>query len=179
MRPFTPRGRAPKDTTRINAAINCPEVRLIDQDGEQRGLVPSADAIKIAEEANLDLVEVAGDAKPPVCRIMDYSKFKYDQAKKEKEAKKKQKVIHIKEVKFKPRIDQHDYDYKKNNMQRFLKRGDKVKVTMVFRGRERQNIDAGKVVLERLAEELAPVAAVESPPVKDRNQMFMLLIPKH
>lgn len=164
---------------RINEEIRSSEIRLIDENGEQRGIVSPAEAMEIAKVAELDLVEVAPQSKPPVCRIMDYSKFKYDQAKKEKEARKKQKIIHIKEVKFKPRIDPHDYEYKKQNMERFLKRGDKVKVTMVFRGREKFNMNAGEELLKRLAEDLAPIATVESEPAKDRGQMVMVMVGKN
>ena len=136
------------------------------------------EALQIAEKAELDLVEIAPTAKPPVCRVMDFSKYKYDQAKKEKEARKKQKVIHIKEIKLHPQIDQHDYWFKKNHMEKFLKRGDKVKVTVVLRGRQKFKRGAGTELLDRLTADLAPIAEVESPPAKDRNQFFMLLTPK-
>ena len=168
-----------KDRTRVNTQIRVAEVRLIDEAGEQRGVMTPQDAIQLAEKAELDLVEVAPTAKPPVCRIMDYSKFKYDQAKKEKEARRKQKIIHIKEIKLKPRIDIHDYEFKRNHMEKFLKRGDKVKVTVVFRGREKGKTEVGRELLKRLAGELAPIAEVESAPMRDRNQLIMILNPKH
>jgi translation initiation factor IF-3 len=162
----------------VNAAIRAPQIRVIDEDGNQLGLMTPDEAIKAAVKAELDLVEVAPTAKPPVCRIMDFSRFKYDQAKKEKEARKKQKVIHIKEIKFHPRIEEHDYEFKKNHAEKFLKRGDKVKATMVYRGRENINQEQGLKVLARLAEALAPIAEIESEPKRDRNQMIMMLAPK-
>jgi len=158
--------------------IRAPQVRLIDEDGNQAGIVASRDALEAAQKAELDLVEVAPTANPPVCRIMDYSKHKYEQAKKEKEARKKQKIVHIKEIKLHPNIDKHDYDFKKNHMEKFLKRGDKVKVTMVYRGREKMKMEVGCKLLDQVAEELAPIAEVESAPLRDRNQMVMLLMPR-
>jgi translation initiation factor IF-3 len=138
----------------------------------------SNQALELAREAGYDLVEVAPSANPPVCRIMDYSKFKYDQAKKAKEARKNQKFIHLKEIKLHPNIDEHDYNFKKNHSIKFLKRGDNVKVTMVFRGRENQRVEMGRAVLEKLSAELASIAEVEKAPRKEGRQMIMILIPK-
>lgn len=140
-------------------------------------MAPS-EALKIAQAAGLDLVEVAAAANPPVCRIMDFTKYKYDQEKKAKEARKKQKVIHIKEIKLHPNIDEHDYTFKKNHLEKFLRRGDKAKVTMVFRGREMQHKSAGQRVLERLIKELAAVAEVERLPYSEGRQMIMILMPR-
>jgi translation initiation factor IF-3 len=137
-----------------------------------------AEAIKIAVAAGLDLVEVAPQASPPVCRIMDYSKYKYDQEKAAKEARKKQKVIHVKEIKMHPHIDEHDYDFKRNHLEKFLKRGDKAQVTMVFRGREMQHLETGRKVLDRLAKELSPIAEIEKVPYTEGRLMIMVLVPK-
>jgi translation initiation factor IF-3 len=167
-----------KDKTRVNDRIRVPEVRVVDENGEQRGVMTPQEAIVLAEAAGLDLVEVAPTAKPPVCRVMDYSKHKYDQAKKAKEARKKQKVIHIKEIKLHPRIDTHDYDFKRNHIEKFIKRGDKVKVTMVFRGRENQHVETGRAVVDKLVGELSAIAEVEKAPVKEGRQMVLILMPR-
>ncbi len=135
-------------------------------------------ALRMAKEAELDLVEVAGQASPPVCRIMDFSKFKYDQAKKEKEARKKQKVIHLKELKYHPFIEENDYKVKLNSLERFLKQGDKAKITMVFRGREMNYISTGRKVLERLAQDIAPLGEVEKPPYMEGRMITMIIMPK-
>jgi len=153
-------------------------VRLIDQDGNQAGIVQTDQALKMAREAELDLVEVANQASPPVCRIMDFSKFKYDQAKKEKEARKKQKVIHLKEIKFHPFIEENDYQVKFHNLERFLKDGDKAKITMVFRGREMNYVATGKKVLERLAQEIAAIGEVEKAPYMEGKVITMIIMPK-
>ena len=167
-----------KNTTRINEWIRTAQVRLIDQDGNQAGIVNTDKALAMAKEAELDLVEVAVGAVPPVCRIMDFSKFKYDQAKKEKEARKKQKVIHVKEIKFHPFIEDHDYQVKLNNLQRFLKNGDKAKITMQFRGRELNYVDTGKKVLERLAQDIAPLGEIEKAPYREGKMITMMIMPK-
>ena len=132
-----------RDTTRINERIRVPEVRLIDEDGQQVGIMRTQDALRRAQEKDLDLVEVAADAKPPVCRILDYSKYKYEQAQKAKSARKHQQQINVREIKFRPKIAQHDYDTKKGHVTRFLKARDKVKVTIMFRGREMAHPGAG------------------------------------
>jgi len=139
-------------------------VRVVGEEGEQLGVLATVDALKRAEEAGLDLVEVASTAVPPVCRIMDYSKFKYEQEKREKEAKKKQKVIHIKEIRLGPKIGEHDYQFKLRNLEDFLKRGDKVKVTMMFKGREMAHMDLGRKILDRLAHEISSVGEIEESP---------------
>jgi len=138
------------------------EVRLIDEDGTQHGVVQTRDALTRAKEQGLDLVEVAASAKPPVCRIMDFGKFLYQQKKKTQESKKKQKTIQVKEVKFRPKIDKHDYDFKMRNMFRFLEAGDKVKATVQFRGRERSRTDLGVKLLKRVREDCADVGIQES-----------------
>jgi len=162
----------------VNEGIRTPQVRLIDQDGNQAGIVQTDQALKMAREAELDLVEVANQASPPVCRIMDFSKFKYDQAKKEKEARKKQKVIHLKEIKFHPFIEENDYQVKFHNLERFLKDGDKAKITMVFRGREMNYVATGKKVLERLAQEIAAIGEVEKAPYMEGKMITMIIMPK-
>ncbi|MDD5450206.1 MAG: translation initiation factor IF-3 [Candidatus Omnitrophica bacterium] len=149
---------------RVNFRIRVREVRLIDQNGEQVGVVSIQDALRRAEEAGLDLVEVAAQAAPPVCRIMDYSKYKYEQEKKQREAKKKQHTIHIKEIKVKPNIEDHDYKVKVSHLRRFLERGDKIKVTVMFRGRETQHMERGRAVLDRFMNDAADIGEVEEPP---------------
>jgi translation initiation factor IF-3 len=153
-------------------------VRLIDAEGNPAGVVTITDALRMAKEAELDLVEVANQAVPPVCRIMDFSKFKYDQAKKEKEARKKQKVIHLKEIKFHPFIEENDYQVKLHNLERFLKQGDKGKITMVFRGREMNYVSTGKKVLERLSQDIAPLGEVEKAPYMEGKMITMIIMPK-
>ncbi len=153
-------------------------MRLIDQDGNQAGVVAIGEALRMSKEAELDLVEVASQAAPPVCRIIDFSKFKYDQEKKEKEARKKQKVIHLKEIKFHPFIDENDYKVKLHNLERFLKQGDKGKITMVFRGREMNYVSKGKQVLERLSQDIAPLGEVEKAPYMEGKMITMIIMPK-
>ncbi len=167
-----------KNTTRINEGIRTPQVRLVDQNGNQVGVVPIDQAIRMAREAELDLVEVASQASPPVCRIIDFSKFKYDQAKKEKEARKKQKVIHLKEIKFHPFIEENDYQVKLHTLERFLKQGDKGKVTMQFRGREMNYVATGRKVLERLAQDIASLGEVERAPYMEGKLITMIIMPK-
>ncbi len=171
-------GSISKIRTRVNEGIRVPQVRLIDQDGNQAGVVAIDQALRMSKEAELDLVEVAPQASPPVCRIMDFSKFKYDQAKKEKEARKKQRVIHIKEIKFHPFIEENDYQVKFHNLERFLKQGDKAKITMVFRGREMNYVSTGRKVLERLAQEIAAIGEVEKPPIMEGKMITMVIMPK-
>jgi translation initiation factor IF-3 len=141
--------------------------------------MPLKEALRLAEEKQLDLVEVAAQAKPPVCRIMDYGKFKYEQSKREKEAKKKQKTIQIKEVKLRPRIEDHDYSVKSKNAERFLKDGDKVKVTIMFRGREIVHTELGRSLLERLAQDLKDICTVERHAKLEGKNMIMILAPKN
>ena len=146
---------------------------MIGPEGEQMGVVPTQDALQRAQEAGLDLVEVAASAKPPVCRIMDYSKFKYDQDKKEKEARKHQKIVHLKEIKIKPHIEEHDYQVKLHHLKKFLERGDKTKITMVFRGREMAHM-----VLDRVVSDLADVGEVEKGPAREGRSIQVYFIPR-
>jgi len=163
---------------RVNQRIRIKEVRLIGPESEQMGVVPTQDALQRAQEAGLDLVEVAASAKPPVCRIMDYSKFKYDQEKKEKEARKHQKVVHLKEIKMKPHIEEHDYQVKLHHLKKFLERGDKAKMTMVFRGREMAHMDIGRKVLDRAVADLADVGEVEKGPTREGRSIQVYFIPR-
>ena len=155
-----------------------PEVRLIGFDGSQVGVVPLAQAQEMAREKDLDLVEISPTANPPVCKIMDYGKYIFQQKKKQTEAKKKQKVIVVKEVQFRPRIDEHDFDFKKNNIVRFLQHGDKVKATVRFRGREMTHMELGRAVLDRLLEEVKEFGAPENQnPDVQGNRMTMVISP--
>lgn len=153
-------------------------MRVVDEEGRQVGVLPVYEAIKRAQEVGLDLVEVAPDANPPVARIMDFSKFKYEQEKKEREAKKKQHVIHTKEIKMGPKIEAHDYQFKMKHIEDFLKRGDKVKVTMMFRGREMMHVDIGRNVLNKLASDLSAVGELETGPTMEGRIMGMVFRPK-
>ncbi|MDP9294473.1 MAG: translation initiation factor IF-3 [Actinomycetota bacterium] len=166
-----------RDPTRINERIRVPEVRLIDENGDQVGIMRTQDALRQAQERELDLVEVAPEAKPPVCRILDYSKYKYEQAQKQKAARKHQQQINIREIKFRPKIAQHDYDTKKGHVIRFLNGKDKVKVTIMFRGREMAHPERGEMLLNRLADELGELAVVEQRPQQDGRNMVMMLAP--
>ncbi|MTI79703.1 MAG: translation initiation factor IF-3 [Firmicutes bacterium] len=163
---------------RINDAIRAKEVRFIDDEGNQVGIVPTKEALRTAEERQLDLVEISPQAKPPVCRMMDYGKHKYEQSKKEKEAKKKQHIINVKEVKVRPNIEEHDYQVKMKNAIRFLKNGDKVKLTVMFRGREIVYTPKGKQILNRMADELTEISTLERRPKVEGRNMIMILAPK-
>jgi len=158
--------------------IRVPEIRLIDQDGENAGVVTPAAAIEMAEEVGLDLVEISPGANPPVCKIMDFGKFKYEQQKKAVEAKKKQKIIEIKEVKFRPNIDTHDYDVKMRSVTKFLGEGDKVKVTLRFRGREMAHQELGRELLEKIADEIETIGKIEAMPKMEGRQMIMVVAPQ-
>ncbi len=164
-------------STRINDAIRVEFIRLIDADGENRGEMRTQDAMEIALGLNLDLVEVAPEARPPVCRIMDYGKWRYEQEQKAKQARKHQSTITIKEIKFRPKIDPHDYETKKGHVLRFLKNKDKVKVTIMFRGRELIHPERGEAILLQLAEEVQDLATIESRPNLDGRNMIMMLAP--
>jgi translation initiation factor IF-3 len=166
-----------RDTTRINERIRVPEVRVIDDEGNQVGVMQTADALTFAQERDLDLVEVAPEARPPVCRVLDYSKYKYEQAQKVKQAKKHQQQITVREIKFRPKIAEHDYDTKKHHVERFLKHKDKVKVTIMFRGREVTHPERGTMILDRLAEELAELGVVEQRPMQEGRNMTMMMAP--
>ena len=169
--------RLPEAENRINELIRVPEVRLIDDEGNQVGVVPIEQARTMAREKELDLVEIAPGAKPPVCKIMDYGKYLFQQKKKQSEAKKKQKVIVVKEVQFRPRIDEHDFNFKKNNVMRFLEDGDKVKAIVRFRGREMAHQELGRAVLERLITEVKEIGAPETNFDLQGNRMIIVLAP--
>ncbi|WP_207641003.1 translation initiation factor IF-3 [Desulfofalx alkaliphila] len=162
----------------MNEEIRVKEVRLVDEQNNQLGIMPVRDALRIAEERNLDLVEVAPQGKPPVCRLMDYGKHKYEQSKREKETRKKQRIINVKEVKMRPNIDEHDYQVKFRNAVRFLKDGDKVKATIMFRGREIVHNPKGQAILERMANELSELSVIERRPKLEGRNMIMILAPK-
>ena len=168
---------AKHDDTRINGEITATTCRLIGVDGSQLGLFGIRDAQRVADEQGLDLVEIAPNADPPVCRVMDYGKFKYQQAIKAKAARKNQSKVEVKEMKFRPKIDVGDYETKKGHVLRFLKKGARVKVTIMFRGREMAHPEQGLNVLERLADDLKPYATVESKPKMEGRNMLMLLAP--
>jgi translation initiation factor IF-3 len=170
VRPAEPR-------TRVNETIRVPQVRLIDDDGSQIGVKARDEALEYAWAKNLDLVEVAPDANPPVCRVMDYGKYRYDQEQKQKLARKHQSTITIKEIKLRPKIDPHDYATKKGHVIRFLRQRDKVKVTIMFRGREMSHPERGRALLERLAEDVSELGVIESSPIQDGRNMVMLLAP--
>jgi translation initiation factor IF-3 len=163
---------------RINEEIRGKEVRLISADQEQLGIVPVKDALRMAQEKELDLVEIAPNAKPPVCRIMDFGKFKYEQSKREKEARKKQKIVSVKEVKIRPNIEDHDLEVKTKNAVKFLGEGDKVKVTLMFRGREMAHAELGKQLLTKVAEITKDIATIERHPKVEGRNMIMILAPK-
>ena len=162
---------------RVNDKIRAPEIRLIGAEGENVGVVAPARALEMADEAGLDLVEISPNANPPVCKIMDFGKFKYEQPKRESEARKKQKIIEIKEVKFRPNTDTHDYEVKMRNVFKFLENGDKVKVTLRFRGREMAHQNLGRELLERVAEDTKEIGRVEKFPKMEGRQMIMLIGP--
>jgi translation initiation factor IF-3 len=162
----------------VNEDIRVPQVRLIDQDGEMLGVMSARDALLKAYDAGLDLLEISPNAVPPVCKITDYGKFKYEQQKKANEARKRQKVVEIKEVKVRPNIDDHDYEVKMRQMKSFIGEGDKVKVTLRFRGREMAHQDLGIKVLERIRVELGETIKVEQMPRLENRQMIMVLAPK-
>ena len=162
---------------RINEEIRAREVRFVSEEGEQLGIVPLKEAMLIAAEKALDLVEIAPTAKPPVCKLMDYGKFKYEQSKRDKEARKKQNVVEIKEVKLRPNIENHDFQTKARNAERFLNDGDKVKVTIMFRGREVTHPELGRALCIRLAEQMSNISTVEREPRLEGRNMIMILTP--
>ncbi|NSL57017.1 translation initiation factor IF-3 [Uliginosibacterium aquaticum] len=167
-----------KNSHRINREIGVPEVRLVGEEGEQLGVVPTHQALAMAEEAEVDLVEIAPQAKPPVCRLMDYGKFKYQEQKRAHEAKQKQKQIQVKEVKLRPATDENDYQIKMRNMVRFLEEGDKVKVTLRYRGREMAHQEFGIRQLERIKADLGDTIVVEQFPKLEGRQLIMVIAPK-
>ncbi len=162
---------------RVNDKIRAPEIRLIGPEGENIGVVPPARGLDLAAEAGLDLVEISPNATPPVCKIMDFGKFKYEQQKREAEARKNQKTIEVKEVKFRPNTDTHDYEVKMRNVVKFLEKGDKVKVTLRFRGREMAHQNLGRDLLERVAEDVKELGKVENMPKMEGRQMIMMIGP--
>ncbi|MDP3789110.1 MAG: translation initiation factor IF-3 [Candidatus Omnitrophota bacterium] len=163
---------------RVNEGIRIKEVRVIGENGEQMGVIATNDAIRMAKESGLDLVEVAPKASPPVCRIMNFSKYKYEQEKKERLARKKQRVIRIKEIKLKPNIEENDYQVKLRHLKEFLGRGDKAKVTLIFRGREMAHTDIGLKVMNRLMKDLSEIAEPEKIPTLENKAMVLILNPK-
>ncbi len=167
-----------RESLRINEEIRIREVRVTGAAGEQLGIMPTIEALRMAEEQHLDLVEVAPNARPPVCRIMDFGKFRYEHQKREKEAKKKQKTISIKEVKLRPNIDEHDFNVKLKNALRFVEEGNKVKVTIMFRGRELSHPELGRVVLDRVSERMGDLVSIERGAKLEGKNMTMILSPK-
>lgn len=162
----------------VNEKIRDREVRLIDANGEQLGIMSAREAQKIAYDRQLDLVKVAPQAKPPVCRIMDYGKYKYETSKKEKEARKNQKIVSIKEVRLSPTIEQHDLDVKRRNAEKFLNNGDKVKVSIRFRGRQLSHTDIGRTIMDKFAGDLEELAVIERRPRLEGKNMIMIMSPK-
>jgi len=162
----------------VNERIRAKEIRVIDEDGSQIGILPPYEALKIAKEKDLDLVEISPTAQPPVCRIMNYGKYLYQLNKKTHEAKKHQKVIQVKEIKFRPMTDEHDYLFKKNNIIRFLQDGDKAKASVMFRGREMAHKEIGRQLIGRLIEDLSEVGVVEGFPKMEGSNMFVIFSPK-
>ena len=167
-----------KDGPRINEEIRAREIHLIDKDGANRGNVSVAEALQLAQEAGLDLVEISPNATPPVCKLLDFGKYKYQEQKKAAEARKKQKVVEVKEIKFRPMIDDHDYDVKMRSMKRFFEEGDKVKVTLRFRGREMAHQELGARLLERVKGDTEKLAQIEMEPRFEGRQMVMVLAPR-
>ncbi len=166
-----------RDSTRINERIRVPEIRLIDENGEQAGIKKTPEALEYAREHDLDLVEVAPNSKPPVCRVLDYSKYKYELEQKAKAARKHQQQVNVREIKLRPKIATHDYETKKGHVERFLKQQDKVKVTIMFRGREATHPERGRMLLDRLFEDVSELAVVEQEPLQEGRNMHMLLAP--
>ena len=179
MRPrrFVEPVRPVQSQTRINDGIRVPRVRLVDEDGTQIGIKSTAEALEYAQSKDLDLVEVAANADPPVCRIMDYGKYRYEQEQKAKTARKHQSQINVKEIKLRPKIGVHDYETKKGHVVRFLNQKAKVKVTIMFRGREQTHPERGRDLLMRLADDVKELGQVESPPLQDGRNMVMVLAP--
>ena len=166
-----------RDPTRINERIRIKEVRLIDEEGEQVGVIATEKALEMARERDLDLVEVAPDARPPVARLLDYSKYKYEQEQKAKAARKHQQQVNVREIKLRPKIADHDYETKKGHVERFLRHKDKVKVTIMFRGREQAHPERGRALLQRLYDDIAEIATIESEPQQEGRNMHMMLAP--
>jgi translation initiation factor IF-3 len=166
-----------RDSTRINERIRVPEVRLINEEGEQVGVVATPEALDYARERDLDLVEVAPNSKPPVVRVLDYSKYRYEQEQKAKAARKHQQQVNVREIKLRPKIARHDYETKRGHVERFLRNQDKVKVTIMFRGREQSHPERGRALLDRLLQDVSEIASVEQEPLQEGRNMTMLLAP--
>jgi translation initiation factor IF-3 len=166
-----------RDPTRLNERIRVPQVRLIGADGEQVGVIATDEALEQARAADLDLVEVAPEAKPPVARLLDYSKYKYEQEQKAKAARKHQQQVNVREIKLRPKIAQHDYETKRGHVERFLKQNDKVKVTIMFRGREQSHPERGRMLLDRLLQDVSDIGVMEQEPLQEGRNMTMLLAP--
>ncbi|MCD6170204.1 MAG: translation initiation factor IF-3 [Candidatus Latescibacteria bacterium] len=163
---------------RVNEQISAPQVRVIDSKGEQVGVMDTQAALKLASEQELDLVEVAPNATPPVCRIMDYGKFKYEREKQEKEAKKKQQGLHLKEVRMRPKIDEHDYQFKLRHLKEFLSKRNRVKVSIIFRGRENVHKEAGERLMQQILQDVADLASLDGSIRSERNSLIATLVPK-
>ena len=163
---------------RVNERIRVREIRVIDDTGTQLGIMPPPQALAIAKLKGLDLVEISPTAVPPVCRIMDFGKYQYQEQKRTREARKHQKVIEVKEIKFRPKVDEHDYQFKKKHIERFLSEGDKVKATIFFRGRENAHPEIGRRILERLIADLSEIGQIEAEPQKEGNQLHTILAPR-
>lgn len=179
-RPRFPRGNLPsqsKDEHRINERIRVSSVRLIDENGAQVGVVPTHEALQMARDRGLDLMEVASNTQPPVCKICDYGKFKYEKKKKEHQAKKKQTVIKVKEIQLRPQTEEHDLQYKFKNVRQFLEDGDKAKITIMFRGREITYVDQGFKIMKQLTDLMKDVATIEAPPKLEGKKLIMILAP--
>ena len=168
-----------KKRTNINRWIKAERIRLIDADGTQIGIVPLEEGLKIADQQGLDLVEIVPQSNPPVCRVLDFNKFKYQQEKREKEARKKQKHVHFKEVRLKPRIETHDYNVKLKRIKGFLEKGDRVKIRLFFRGREMAHPELGNNLMKKLLEDVQDIASVEKPPVREGRNIICVVFPKH
>ena len=166
-----------RDETRINERIRVPQVRLVGEDGNQIGVVDTAQALRYAQERDLDLVEVAPEARPPVCRVLDYSKYKYEQEQKAKAARKHQQQVNVREIKLRPKIADHDYATKRGHVERFLRQNNKVKVTIMFRGREQAHPERGRALLDRLYHDVAALATIEQAPQQEGRNMHMMLAP--
>lgn len=164
---------------RLNYQIKVARIRLIDENGRQVGILPTEEGLRMARQKGLDLVEVAPQADPPVCRLLDFNKFKYEQEKRAREARKKQRHVHLKEVRFKPRISEHDYQVKLNHIRKFLSKGDRVKVTLFFRGRELSHPELGERLVEKLTTDLSDIAIIERKPSKDNRFINCIFLPKH
>jgi translation initiation factor IF-3 len=164
---------------KTNEQIRADDVRLVDENGEQVGIIPLEDALRKAEGAGMDLVEVSPMSDPPVCKIMDYGKYKYQKSKKLHEAKKKQKVIHVKEIKLRPKTEEHDINFKEKHVRRFLQAGDKVRLVVVFRGRENMYTEQGIKLLERMAQAVEDLGSAEGKPTRERNAVAMVISPHH